>query len=603
MVAASCLTLSMIYLVIGLRGQGYVQLLFATAALAVAGIAAGELAIMLSQTPEQIGTAIRWIHVPIFIDFVANVWFVRLYFGTGRRWLAWLICIVRGTILILNFCFWPNFNYAQITGLRSIPLWGTTVTMPVGVLSAWTRVGELSSLLLLIYVIDASVRLWRHGRDEDRHRAMLIGGAIVVFVVLGAGHVALIHAGLMTLPYMISFAFMVPVLAMGYQLGSDVARAGRLSRDLKLSRAALHENERRMELAASAAQLGLWRWDIPSDIVWVSDQGRALLELNGAVQTDLRGFLSSLVPEDRKSVQVALDQALSSGTDYQCEFRVRQADGDIRWISSRGRAEFSEDRAPLLMRGVCFDVTQRRHADREQARQRRELTHLSRVAMMGELSGSLAHELNQPLTAILSNAQAAQEFFAQDATDLDEVRGILQDIVDEARRAREVIRRLRQLFRKESSEHGPLDVNEVILEVLKLMNGDLINHGVVVRTELAADLPAVIGDRVQLQQVCINLLSNAVDAMAMNNLSDRLITVASRPAADRSVEICFSDCGCGIPHNQLEQVFEPFHTTKPSGMGLGLAVCSTILSAHAGKIWARNKPDRGASLHVLLPCG
>jgi two-component system sensor kinase FixL len=248
-----------------------------------------------------------------------------------------------------------------------------------------------------------------------------------------------------------------------------------------------------------------------------------------------------------------------------------------------------------------IDITERRIAEREQVRSRNELAHLARVAMLGELSGSLAHELNQPLTAILSNAQAAQEFLLQEPVDLDEVRAILADIVEEDRRAREVIRRLRLLFRKGELQFESLDLNEIVAEVLKLMNSDLVNHGVTVRTELAPRLPRFSGDRVQLQQVVINLIVNASDAMNGNRSADRNLRISTGVDENQRVRLSVADSGCGIPPAQLQQIFEPFHTTKASGMGLGLAVCRTIMSAHAGEIWVDPNHHHGACFHVAFP--
>jgi len=229
-----------------------------------------------------------------------------------------------------------------------------------------------------------------------------------------------------------------------------------------------------------------------------------------------------------------------------------------------------------------------------------ELAHLSRVAMLGELSGSLAHELNQPLAAILSNAQAAQRFLARNPGDLGEVRAILQDIVDDDKRAGEVIRRLRALLRKEEVEHHALDVNDVVLEVLRLMRGDLVNRNVSVSTQLAAALPAVTGDRVQLQQVLINLVINGCDALEGEGARERQISVRTRVAGDQ-VEVSVADSGKGIAADSLERVFQPFVTTKVHGMGLGLAVCRTIVTAHAGRIWAARNPGAGATFHFTLP--
>ena len=231
---------------------------------------------------------------------------------------------------------------------------------------------------------------------------------------------------------------------------------------------------------------------------------------------------------------------------------------------------------------------------------RGELAHLSRVAMLGELSGSLAHELNQPLTAILSNAQAAQRYLAKDTPNLAEVREILADIVSEDERAGEVIRRLRLLLTKGEVQQQALDANEVVLEVLKLVRSDLATHGVTVETALAPNLPRTRGDRVQLQQVLLNLVMNACDAMAGNEPRDRRLTVRSLSVGDAGLRIEVSDVGRGLPDGEPERVFERYYTTKPHGLGLGLSVCRTIITAHGGTLNAVNNPDRGATFSCVL---
>jgi two-component system sensor kinase FixL len=254
-----------------------------------------------------------------------------------------------------------------------------------------------------------------------------------------------------------------------------------------------------------------------------------------------------------------------------------------------------------LVLTVIVDITARKRAEAEAVRQRSELAHLSRVTMLGELSGSMAHELNQPLTAILSNAQAAQRFLAQDPIDLDEVRAILADIVEQDKRAGEVIRRLRMLLKKGEVQQQPLDVNDVVQDVLKLIRSDLQNHGVTARTALALDLPAVSGDRVQLQQVLLNLVMNACDAVNGNAPVDRRVVVRTELSAEEVVRVSVSDRGEGIAPGALEQVFAPFFTTKAQGLGLGLSVCRSIIAAHGGKLWAANNPDRGATFLFTLP--
>ena len=259
------------------------------------------------------------------------------------------------------------------------------------------------------------------------------------------------------------------------------------------------------------------------------------------------------------------------------------------------------DGKPALARGISIDITARKQAELELHERRDELAHLSRVTMLGELSGSLAHELNQPLTAILSNAQAAEFYLAADAPDLALVREILADIVTEDERAGDVIQRLRLLLRRGEVQRQSLDAGQVVTTVLKLAHNDLNRHGVTVATALAPDLPPIRCDDVQLQQVLLNFVMNACDALLDNAADDRLLTVRTCADGDGSVRIEVCDNGRGLPDGGEGQAFERYFTTKPHGLGLGLSVCRTIISAHGGKLGAANNKERGATFYCSLP--
>jgi PAS domain S-box-containing protein len=249
---------------------------------------------------------------------------------------------------------------------------------------------------------------------------------------------------------------------------------------------------------------------------------------------------------------------------------------------------------------IVRDITDRKRAEMDVAEQRRELTHLSRVAMLGELSGALAHELSQPLTAILSNAQAARRFLDAGAVDVPELRPTLDDIIRNDRRAASVIERLRALLKKGDSVLQPLNMNEVVRDVLDLVQSDLLVRRVSVVMELSSSIPTVLGDRVQLQQVILNLVLNACDAMADTEAPDRQLTLATS-ADGEFVQLAVSDRGVGIPDHQLDAVFDPFVTFREQGLGLGLAISRSIVVAHHGRIVAENNPDRGATFRCFLP--
>jgi PAS domain S-box-containing protein len=313
--------------------------------------------------------------------------------------------------------------------------------------------------------------------------------------------------------------------------------------------------------------------------------------------------IETVIPEDARPAHAALRQAyfrapLPRGMAVGRELLARRKDGSPLPVEV-GLNPLQTSEGAFVLASVV-DVSARKAAELEAARQRDEIAHLARVAMLGELSGSLAHELNQPLAAILSNAQAAQRFLVRDPPELDKVQQILQDIVKSDKRAGQVITRLRSLFKKEEVRHAPVDVNDVVQEVLALMRSELLSRQVSASTELTNELPFVFGDRVQLQQVLLNLLVNACDAMA-HAPPPRPLIVSTGRASGGNVVLSVADDGIGIAPEDLERIFEPFVSTKPLGMGLGLAVCRSIARAHGGRLWATNSPGGGATLTLELP--
>ena len=291
-------------------------------------------------------------------------------------------------------------------------------------------------------------------------------------------------------------------------------------------------------------------------------------------------------------------------TEQECfipEEHITDAQGKTRWLQTVKRPIIDKDGFAYQVLGASTDITQRKETESELRQQREELAHVTRISAMGELAASLAHELNQPLTAILSNAQAAQRFLAAIPADISEVHEILKDIVHDNSRAGEVIRRIRALIKKEQILFAPLDLVNVVGDVRLLLHSDAILHKVRVSLEVDPELPRVRGDKVQLQQVVLNLLLNAFDAMKDCPAHERQVLVHGESDGMRSVTVTVSDRGIGLSEEQLDKIFQPFYTTKRGGLGMGLSICRSIIEAHGGRLWANNHLGRGASFYFTLP--
>jgi PAS domain S-box-containing protein len=317
------------------------------------------------------------------------------------------------------------------------------------------------------------------------------------------------------------------------------------------------------------------------------------------LETFFERFAAHVDAEDRQKWMASVETCVRQVQPWESEFRFTKPTGEDCYLRAHSRPRRAQ--AEVVFSGVIQDVTQLKRSEGERQRHRQELAHLNRVSALGELAGSLAHELNQPLTAILSNAQAASRFLAHQPVDLDEVRDILQDIADEGRRAGEIIRRMRNMLKKDQARCERLDLNEIIPTVLGIMRSDLIVRNVAFSTHLTPGLARVRGDGVQLTQVLLNLVSNACDAMSARPVSQRRLAIATAQPASDLVEVSVTDQGNGIPPEKLEQVFEPFFSTKPQGIGMGLPICRSIIAAHGGRLWAENHPGGGARFRFTLP--
>jgi len=844
--AGVCLTLAFLQFIVWWKDRAALaNLMFSVGAVAVAVFAALELALMRAETPEQFASVTRWIHVPGWVLIVSIVAFVRLYLKAGRRWLAWTIVAVRTWSLILNFALSPNINFREITGLRHVPFLGESVSVPKGVPNPWMLVAQFSLLLLVIFVVDATITVWRRG---SRRQALVVGGSIVLLVVLASAQAVALTWGIMATPLTVSLFYLILVAAMAYELSYDLIRAARLARQLQASEAtlreseqrfrlvansapvmiwmsgtdklctffnnpwldftgrtieqelgngwaesvhpddlqrclktyveafdarepfvmqyrlrrydgeyrlisdngvprydaqknfagyigscmdvtelmkkerALRESEERMSLAAEAANLAVWEWDLSTDEVWTTGTHRALTGSPVSEKRTLESFISRLHIDDRNRVRQALKGAINSGEDFASEFRFMLPDGRVRWATARGRCIKTQDGKNMRFRGVSMDVTAQKDVDdlfrlatesspggivlvnergeiilvnsqveklfgyqreelvgksveilvperfnsehpahrtkflatpttramgagrelfarrkdgsefpveiglnpiqtpdgvvvlttvvnisarlaaEEVARRSREQVELlSRVSLLGEMTASLAHELNQPLAAIVNNATAAMLYLGQGKLNPEQFQDILTDVVEDGRRAHDILQNVRSAIKKGSAIRGPINLNDVVRAVAHLVQPDATERFCKIEISFARDLPPIEGDPTQIQQVLINLVSNALDAMRDTPPSRRTVEIATSRNGDSTVSVAVRDFGSGLSEATRERLFEQFFTTKEEGLGLGLAIVRSVVEAHGGSVAAENAEGGGARFHFRLP--
>ena len=362
----------------------------------------------------------------------------------------------------------------------------------------------------------------------------------------------------------------------------------------------LRERDARISLAAESAELAFWVL-YPEGNAWMSDKGRRIYGFDSKLPLTCDLILSRIHPDERAAVKAEYDRGCALQSTFESEHRLLLPYGKTRWVIMRGRCLQDADGNPLETIGVTLDVSAQKQAALQVQVQREEMAHRNRVALMGEMTASFAHELNQPLTAIANNASAARRFLERGNLDPVLLPELLQQMVADSQRAGEVIRGIRSLVRKETSEQTLLDLNSVITDTVRLVSSDILNRESVVTTDLDPHLPQVQAALVQIQQVLLNLIMNALDAVEQLPPSERRVVISTRSDKGDVAEVSVRDFGTGLPKDRPDKVFDHFFTTKQKGMGMGLAIVRSIVEAHGGTITAENPPDRGARMVIRLP--
>jgi PAS domain S-box-containing protein len=381
----------------------------------------------------------------------------------------------------------------------------------------------------------------------------------------------------------------------------DLKRAKEEIIERKRSQEQLLESETRFQVMADTAPVLIWMTGTDGlcnyfNKPWLEFTGRTMEQEVGT------GWTEGVYPDDVQGCFDIFLPAFHARRPFRMEYRLRRADGEYRWVIESGIPRYAGGEFAGYI-GSNIDITDLKHAAEEHERLRQvksELAHLNRVTTMGELAASIAHEIKQPISAAHTNAKTCLRWLGRDQPDIEEAREAVSRIVQDVTRASEIINRIRGLFKQGESERALLDVNEVIGEMISLLRSEAGRHAISVHAELAPELPKVNADRVQLQQVLMNLILNGIEAISEGKAEGQL-TIRSQRNLEDLVLISVSDTGIGLPPDRADKVFDAFFTTKPQGTGMGLSLSRSIIEAHGGRLWATGNPDCGATFQFTLP--
>ncbi len=372
---------------------------------------------------------------------------------------------------------------------------------------------------------------------------------------------------------------------------------------ISLDNAKLYSDLRRSEAfladGQSTSRTGSFGWNVSSGEIYWSEETYKIFAYDPSVKPTLELIFQRIHPDDRDIVRQTIDRASEARANLDFEHRLLMPDGSVKYLHVIARA-LETSSGKLEYMGAVRDVTERTRAEEALRQAKADLAHINRVTTMGELTASMAHEVNQPIAAAVTDANTCVRWLTRDYPDLEEARAAAMRVVKDATRAAEIISRMRLLFNKGTPERELVNVNEVIGEMIVLLRSEAIRYNISVRTELAADLPQIMGDRVQLQQVLMNLMINGIDAMK-DVEGARELVIASQRAEDGQLQVSISDSGVGLPAQQADQIFNAFFTTKPHGTGMGLRISRSIIESHGGRLWAAANSPRGATFQFTLP--
>jgi PAS domain S-box-containing protein len=478
---------------------------------------------------------------------------------------------------------------------------------------------QFNSFLVVLSVVFAVLislaALWItfHFRDEKTGigweklaGAVVMGAAIPVMHYTGMAAASFTPTGMPAdLSHAVSISTLgtagiaaVTFIVLGLALLTSSVDRRFAAQTLELQEEKLQRSEAYLAEAQRLTHTGSWAWGVAGrDALHLSEEWYRIHGFDpekGPPAWEER--LQRVHPEDRAKWQGTIDRAIAEKSGYDMEFRILLPGGTVKYIHTVGHPVLDASGDLVQFVGSSMDISASKRAEEAQV----DLAHVNRVTTMGELTASLAHEVNQPIAAAVTDANTCLRWLARDQPDLEEAREAAARVVKDATRAAEIIARVRMVFKKGVAQRELVDVNELIREMVILLRNEISRRSISVRTELAEALPRIMGDRVQLQQVMMNLIMNSIDAMKEVD-GTRELTIHSRSADSEQVMVSVSDTGGGLPSQQADQIFNAFFTTKAHGTGMGLRISRSIVESHGGRLWAADNSPGGASFCFTLP--
>ena len=562
-----------------LRRRVYrVHLLFALLCLALMAFILAKASSYQAHTPGELVASRRWEIAFVSLFFALFAWFIAEYSNVRFRKVLAALTVFWAVLFAVNLSLPYGVQFVELPHLTYLKLpWGETVLdLHVRQRSVWHNLGWAAIFVTMAYGLYAAVEL-RRAKQRQKARALswalgLFFGALVVNFA--------VNRELITFVQTAEFGFLAVVVMMDLEMmleSRDSRRRLREVLDHLPAAICLKDTKGRFQLINRGFETAFH-----------ANEARML------GKTDLDLFPRELAERFRADEKRALDTGQEVEDEHALEWK-----GTQRIYRSYQAPLLRPDGSPYAVCSAYVDVTDARQRDELLNKFRRQVWHADRVASTGAIAGSLAHEICQPLAAILNNAQAGLRFMAQDKVDLEEIREILEDIVRDDKRAGTVINGLRAMLQQQEMPHADIDLGQCLEEVLELLHSEFVRQGIETQRELEAGLK-VRANKTQIQQVSLNLMINALEAMAEQPAGKRILTVRLT-REDGKARVSIRDTGIGIAEDMLYRIFEGFYTTKPHGLGVGLEVCRSIVESHRGSIWAESNPDQGATFHFTLP--